>query len=279
MEIKTLENTSVAEITSVFNEAFQGYFIPLVFTGQTMAAKIKSEGILLHYSVGAFEEGKLVGFILHAFEVINGVKTIYNAGTGVIAPFRGRGLTEALYRYCIPLLKQHGIGHHVLEVIDNNAPAIKIYRKIGFREMRSLAAYKGSLPPKDGPPFLIKEIDRIPGEMVPLFELEPAWQNAVASVYRDITAHTMVGVFSDGELVGFAAFVPTTARVKVCFVQPAHRRKGIGTALLHYMQQASTATQLVLTNIDESYRPANLFLQALGFQHFLSLYEMKMEVK
>ena len=278
MEIKTLEHTSVADITTVFNEAFRGYFIPLVFTEDTMAAKLKSEGIQLRYSVGAFEDGKLVGFILHGYDVIRGIKTIYNGGTGVIASHRGKGITTLLYQYCIPLLQQQGINHHLLEVIDNNAPAISIYRKLGFVEERKFNVYKGLVSTKVDSPCIIREIEQIPGEMVSLFEMEPAWQNSIASVERDKAAHKIAGAFIEDELVGFGSFVPSTGRVKQCFVLPAFRRKGVGTALLHYMQQNSSSDQLVITNIDDAYLPANSFLQALGFQNFLGLYEMKMEV-
>ena len=109
MEIKTLKDVSVAEIAAVFNEAFQDYFIPLAFTEVTMRAKMRSEGIDFAYSIGAFENDKLVGFILHGYDIIDGVKTIYNGGTGVIASHRGKGLTAAMYEYCIPLLLQQGI--------------------------------------------------------------------------------------------------------------------------------------------------------------------------
>jgi ribosomal protein S18 acetylase RimI-like enzyme len=211
--------------------------------------------------------------------VINGVKTIYNGGTGVIANFRGKGITASTYEYAIPLLKQKGICHHVLEVIDNNALAINIYQKIGFSTVRKLNVYKGVLSSNASTLFTLKEIESIPAEMESLFEMEPAWQNSVASTERDKASHKIVGVYIGDELAAFGSFVPASGRVKQCFVLPEHRRQGLGTGLLHHMQQNSTATQLVVTNIDESYLSANRFLEALGFQNFLGLYEMKLEVK
>ena len=278
MEIKTLAHISIADITSAFNEAFRGYFIPLEFTDQAMAAKIKSEGIQLDCSVGAFQNGKLVAFILHGLDVINGVPTIYNAGTGVLPAFRGKGLTKSLYQYAIPLLGKQGFHHHVLEVIEQNVPAIKIYEHIGFHKVRKLNAYKGSIAAKTVTDCDVKEVESVPKTMQSLFEMTPAWQNSVTSIDRDWKNHQIVGGFIGDELVAIGAFVASTGRVKLCFVLTEHRRKGIGTALLSFMQQNASANQLVLTNVDDSYRPANEFLKALNLENFLSLYEMKMEV-
>ena len=104
-------------------------------------------------------------------------------------------------------------------------------------------------------------------------------QNSVRSIERDRDAHKIIGAYKDNELVAFGTFIPATGRVKQVFALPAHRRQGIATALFQYMQTNSASGQLVVTNVDASYLPANQFLEALGFQNFLGLYEMKMEVK
>ena len=63
MELRTLENASLPQITAAFNEAFSDYFIKLQVSTEGMAAKIKGEGILQRYSVGAFDGDQLVGLI------------------------------------------------------------------------------------------------------------------------------------------------------------------------------------------------------------------------
>ena len=279
MDIRTLERTSLAEITASFNEAFSDYFIPLQFTGESMAAKIKSEGILLKYSVGAFEGGRMVGYMLHGYDVVDGVKTIYNGGTGVVPAFRNKGITTTMYQYIIPRLQKEGIHHHILEVIDNNYPAMKVYEKIGFEKVRSLVAFKGSAAIDGAIAYEIKGLDAVPAEVSSFSEMEAAWQNSVGSIARDREGHVPVGAYDDDKLIGFAVYVAATGRVKQCAVHPRHRRKGVGRSLFHYIQQNSGRGQLVVTNVDEAYEPALQFLQVLDFQPFLRLYEMKMEVR
>lgn len=277
MELRTLENASLPQITAAFNEAFSDYFIKLQFSTEGMAAKIKGEGILQRYSVGAFDGDQLVGFILHGYDVVDGVKTIYNAGTGVIPAYRGKGLTTALYRYSIPLLKREGIHSHLLEVIDNNHTAKKIYNAIGFETVRRLGAFRCTEPIHKTAPYDIRAIDSLPVADA-FMSVKPAWQNTTASINRDKEGHALIGAFEENTLVGYAAFVPATGRIKQVAVLPPHRGKRIGTALFQHMLQHSGNGQLLLTNVDEAYQPAIHFLTALGFQKILGLYEMKMQV-
>ena len=278
MEFRTLENTPVQEIITAFNEAFSDYFIRLQLSLETMASKMKAENILLPYSVGAFENEKLAGFILHGYDVIDGVKTIYNAGTGVIPSFRGKSVTAAMYRFVIPLLQQQDIHTHVLEVIDNNFPAIKIYNEVGFEIVRYLAAFKSTNAIEKLNDIEVIQIKPVKEEVKPFASMVPAWQNSLASIERDKESHQFFGVYKANRLIAYAAYVPSTGRVKQCAVHPDHRRKGIGRALFYHMQQNSGMGELLVTNIDVVYKPAVSFFNALGFEKLLGLHEMKLDL-
>ncbi|HYO21311.1 MAG TPA: GNAT family N-acetyltransferase [Flavisolibacter sp.] len=279
MQIRTLENTSLAEITAVFNNAFQGYFVKLEFTEESMAAKIKSEGIRREFSIGAFDNNRLVGFILHGYDSVNEVKTVYNAGTGVIAAYRGQGITKALYQYAIPFLAEEGIRTHLLEVIDGNLPAMHIYEQIGFKKIRKLHAFKSQVPIQVRQTYAVEELRGIPSEAFIFPEMISAWQNSLSSVERAKEDHRLISVSENNLVIGFAAYVAANGRIKQLAVHPQYRRKGVGAALLQYIGQNSSAPQLVATNIDEAYEPCIQFLQALGFEKFLSLDEMKLVIR
>ena len=90
---QTLENISTDKILEVFNLAFSDYIIPFCLTKEQLEDKIKSESIRLEFSVGAFENNQLIGFILHGFDVVDNMKVIYNGGTGVIPAKRGNKAT------------------------------------------------------------------------------------------------------------------------------------------------------------------------------------------
>ncbi|HET7898308.1 MAG TPA: GNAT family N-acetyltransferase, partial [Flavisolibacter sp.] len=246
MEIRTLAHTSISDITNTFNEAFSDYIIPLQFTEDGMRTKLKGEGVVPAFSIGAFDGDKLVGLILHGVDEINGIKTVYNAGTGVIPSYRGRGLTTAMYRFAIPLLRNAGIYHHVLEVIESNGTAKKIYDAVGFQTVRTLAAFRSTAPIAEAPDVSFRELDSLPSEAA-FASMEPAWQNSTASINRDTESHQLIGAFYHNQLVGYAAYSPSAGRVKQCAVLPSFRRQKIATALFCHMLQNSRTGNLVLT--------------------------------
>jgi ribosomal protein S18 acetylase RimI-like enzyme len=213
VELKTLESTPITDILTSFNHAFSDYFIKLQLTEETIASKFRSENIDLSLSVGAFNNNRLIGFILHGYDELDGVPTVYNAGTGVIPGFRGQGITKSLYEYCIPLLKTKGIHSHLLEVIDNNYTAIKIYQEIGFKKIRTLDAFKCQQTVAANTTVTIMGIESITEEMQAFGSVKTSWQNSTESINRDIENHKLVGAFRDNELIGYAAFVPATGRV------------------------------------------------------------------
>lgn len=143
IQIKTLAKTSLEKITGTFNLAFSDYFVPIHLTLEQLSAKMKSDRVNLEYSVGAFEEEELIGFILHGTDIIEDKKVAYNGGTGVIPSKRGKGLTKQMYDFILPRLKEEGIDYLTLEVIFKNIQAIKSYERVGFKIARELKCYKG----------------------------------------------------------------------------------------------------------------------------------------
>jgi ribosomal protein S18 acetylase RimI-like enzyme len=274
MDVRTLQHCSLAQITEVFNHAFSDYIIPLKLTNEAMAEKMKTENISLELSAGAFDQEQLAGFVLHGYDVIEGVPTVYNGGTGVIPSHRGRAITASIYHHIIPKLQSRGIHHHVLEVISTNKPAISVYEKLGFKKQRELGVYKKSDPINFISDVEIKEME-LDGSLFKTFSsCGPSWQNNTASIFRNREGHEFIAAFLDDQIAGCAVYVKATGRVKQLAVHPNHRRKGIGTALISYMMNHKKGEALVLTNIDLNYQPAIAFFQKPGFQQLLTQFEM-----
>ena len=109
MEISSLKNLSILELTTLFNLAFADYFVKINLTPEILQEKIYSENVKLNKSVGIFSGNKPVGFILHAVRTINEQKIAYNAGTGVVPEFRGEKSTIKMYKHILPILKKSGV--------------------------------------------------------------------------------------------------------------------------------------------------------------------------
>ena len=276
MEIRNLSAVPLSELTQVFNQAFEGYFVPLQLTEEAMATKIRSENINLNYSVGVFDHNQLKGFILHGLQMQSGRKMVYNGGTGVVPEFRGNQWTEQMYGAVIPLLKQDGIYEHQLEVIEQNTKALRIYEKIGFNTVRTLSCFKGRLERILEPEVSIREVP------IPRFEVytgfwnfSPTWQNDTPAILRALDSHKVIEMNKDEELIGYAIYAPSNGRVKQFAIHPAYRCRGYGRALFGYLCNVPEKREVNLINIDERDASSMAFFKAIGFQRFLGLLEMK----
>jgi ribosomal protein S18 acetylase RimI-like enzyme len=275
MRFQDLSFVSIPELTGAFNEAFSGYFVPLQLTEEAMEVKLRSEGIDLQYSIGAFDGDRLCGFILHGVDTRHGHTAVYNAGTGVVRAYRGKGLTQQLYQAVLSRLTREGMIHHQLEVIDQNAPAIRAYEKVGFTRTRSLSCFKGTAEGQPDPVLTFEEITAPDLDTYsPYWSFIPTWQNDTPSVGRALDAHKVIELRKDGELLAYAIYAPASGRVKQYAVHPAHRRKGYGRQLFTYLCSLNDNQLLTLINVDESDAASMNFFNTLGFQRFLRLWEM-----
>ncbi len=55
--------------------------------------------------------------------------------------YRGQGVGALLLRHCISSARQHGAISVSLHVAVDNVAAMSLYKRLGFAEVRKLAAY------------------------------------------------------------------------------------------------------------------------------------------
>jgi ribosomal protein S18 acetylase RimI-like enzyme len=65
-----------------------------------------------------------------------GLGAIQNVG--IVAPLRGQGLGEALVLQALHGFRRAGVHRAVLEVTAQNGPAIRLYRRLGFRRAKTI---------------------------------------------------------------------------------------------------------------------------------------------
>lgn len=276
MKIQNLQYCSLSELKEVFNLSFANYFVPLQLTEEQLSKKLKNDGISLEFSVGAFHEDKLVGFIFNGIDLYEGSKMAYNGGTGVIPQFRGQKLPVKMYEYIIPKLKKEGVKSCILEVIDENIPAIKSYEKVGFQKVRELISFKGFPEVQDKPKGLTFE------EVAPewhilrrLRDFEPTWQNSEAAIKRSGKELKTLGMKVGNQLIGFAVFNPSNGRI-IQFGVVNH--KNVYLQFLFKEISQHLQSPLTFINIDKN-SPASVdLLTTIGLKPFLTQYEMRMEL-
>jgi ribosomal protein S18 acetylase RimI-like enzyme len=275
MKIDKLINRSKEEIIEVFNKSFADYLVPLQLNAEQFDLKCKTDQVDLNYSLGIEDKGRLVGFILNGLDQVNGKSVLYNAGTGVIPEYRGKGIVKQLYHYLIPKLTN--INYLSLEVISDNIPAIKAYEKVGFDIYRHLHCYKGSLPLLN----TVQEIDVLESDnydwerFKSFWDWEPSWSNSISALNLLKSSNKLIVAQQDQKVIAYLVYNPLTKRIQQFAVDKAQRNKGIGSALLAYLAEHYDK-QVGIINVDARFDGSNEFLKKLGFEKFISQYEMVM---
>lgn len=275
MEFRTLTNVSVDEILEVFNLSFSDYIVPFHLTKEMLTSKIAAEKLDMDISVGGFEDGKLVSFILQSEKIEEGQKIIYNGGTGVVPESRGKGLVRKMYDFIIPVLKERNADILLLEVIEGNAAAIRAYENLGFTIVRKLLCFKGNISSgKENKEITIKEMDEFPWDSLRSFwDIEPSWQGCVYVLDPMPESYTTIGAYADEKLVGYIIYNPLARKIHQIAVDKNYRKQGIGSILFNTIADGNP---IAINNVDDISIETRTFLDhKIGLENWLSQFEMK----
>lgn len=281
MEFKTLSNTSIEDILEVFNLSFSDYVIPFHLSKEQLEAKIAAEKLNLNLSVGAFENGRLAGFILQAEKIENGEKIIYNGGTGVVPASRGKGLVRKMYDFIIPTLKEKNADTLLLEVIESNEPAIRAYENLGFNKVRRLLCFNGNIrSDKENAEIAVRNMKDFQWEKLFAFwDIEPSWQGSVFVLEPMPENYINLGAYVGEKLVGYIIYNPAARKVLQMAVDKDYRKQGIGTTLFNAIREKNGGQTIALNNVDDSSENTRKFLsEKIGLNNWLSQFEMKRPV-
>jgi ribosomal protein S18 acetylase RimI-like enzyme len=265
-----------ADFTSLYEcflEAFSDYQVDMRMSPEQFQQRIVRDGVRLEISAGAFDGNRMVGFYMNASGVWLDKQTAYDAGTGVIPAYRRQGVGKELFAFMLPRLKEASVSQYLLEVLTSNEPAVSLYRRLGFTEIRRLAVFRRSEAVKSPDAAVVLRHSEQPDwELFKSFwDGYPSWQNSIEAVER--TDRVIICAYVDDRCVGYGiAFKPAASLMQLA-VAPTYRRKGIGSKILSALQD-EIREGLKVNNIDEELKGTMAFFQANEFKLVLEQYEM-----
>lgn len=268
-----------------FLKAFEDYIVPIQLNEDQFKAKLQREGIDPNYCVAAYDGELMVGFILTGLGEWQGKPTAYNGGTGVIPAFRGQRLTQQLYNLLIKKLRESGVEYCLLEVIEQNKPALKSYLNLGMEITRSLNCYRSKIE------YLILDItitSKVQVKRAPkpnwdnyqrFWDIEPSWQNSVQSVKRSINDALIIEAYDEyDKLNGYLILYPKSGAIAQLAVSKDSRSQGIGTSLLIEAANLSQNQMLMCMNVDSDAKEINEYLTRRNFAYILKQHEMLLQL-
>ncbi|WP_353162354.1 GNAT family N-acetyltransferase [Myroides odoratus] len=277
MKVIDLSQVDKEAIVQVLNESFADYIIPLQLTVEQLENKIAAENIQLHLSVGVLDQEKLVGFMLHALNSVEGKLTAYNAATGVVPSHRGQGLVAKMYAWLLERLVPLEVEQLVLEVIEGNHSAIRAYEKMGYHKARKLICFEGETEVNQAnKPVEIQELTDFNWTVFSSFwDIQPSWQNSVSALENSKARCHILGAYQAEKMVGYLIFNPMSKRVLQLAVDADYRRQGIATQLIETMQQITASKAVYVYNIDDTSKAMAAFFSQLNLASDLAQFEMK----
>ena len=275
-----LQEASFKELYATFTQAFSDYVFPFALTEEQFRNHLALNGVDLERTAGCYLDGELVGFSLNGFGDWQGVRTVYDAGTGVIPQYRRRHVSEAMFAMMLPVFRDQGMQQCLLEVITSNTGAIKLYEKLGFTIKRELAVLQvdGEMttPVPISPDI---EVRRLDGPDWPVFsgfwDGIPSWQNSPEAIDRSQKNKTVKAAFVGDRCVGYMIYSSKVGRAAQMAVDREYRHHGVGSALLKEMR-ADTAEgyPMQIINVDKSLSGAIEFFTDHGFYERVAQFEM-----
>ena len=279
MEIKSLNNICFDELFEAFEQAFADYEVQL--NKAELFAMLKRRGFEPKASFGAFDGNKTVSFTCNGIGNFYGTPTAYDTGTGTLKEYQGKGLATQVFNYSIPYLKALGIKEYLLEVLQHNTGALSVYQKLGFEVTREFYYFKlknNQINPSTRTldfPYTLKPIKIDEHNSIPRFwDFKPSWQNSMEAIERNIEDFICLGVFAEGNLIGYGVFEPTSGDVTQIAVDKQYRRRGVGSLLFQKMLESNKHSSLKIINTDIECHSITAFLQSKNIEPAGKQFEM-----
>lgn len=217
------------DLVQFLNRGFEDYAVPIQFDAVMFANMQRKDDIDLSLSRVLTLDGQPCGIALVAPRPARRASRL--AAMGIAREVRGKGAGTWLMEQLIGEARQRGEGEMVLEVIERNEPAVRLYRKYGFQTVRRLIGLSRKDARENGRGDLQK-ID--PGELSRLISQyglpDLPWQlsgETISNMDPPICAYRRGPAY-------LAISSPEAEHVVIwsLLVEPQWRGRGLGSSLL-----------------------------------------------
>jgi GNAT superfamily N-acetyltransferase len=216
------------EAAAVMTRGFADYFVTIRADAATLAAFARVDGVDLAASRVAVRDGTAVAGAL----VARRGWSSRLAGMSVVPEARGTGVGRALVERLLEEARGRGERRMELEVIEQNAPAVRLYESAGFERRRRLVGALGRPP---AGPVVPSELTEADPRILAAAVAAHGWPDLPWQVSAESLAHA--GPPTEAWRLGpawalVALPAPETLLLRAVVTEASARRQGHGRALL-----------------------------------------------
>lgn len=270
-------------VVAAFNRSFEGYFVPMTHTTDTLRSLIEVNDVsLAHSFVAVDEHGHPGGVVLLALRGARG----WIAGMGLAPQWRGRGQAAPLMQVALAEARALGLTTVALEVLAQNTLARRLYARLGFANMRALAVFTGPLANKapavdERAPIRELPVERALADFAALHQAPPPWQRELAALVH-MAGSLRALAQMDGDMVRASLIhMPSGLGYSImdCGSSAAtpDARRDDTIALIHALMAAMPGAQVRAINVPPG-DPLGDALSALGCPTPHTQWEMKLRL-
>lgn len=264
------------QAAAALTRSFEGYIVPIKMTPQSFERRFRGESLDPFASRVYYQGEDVAGIVL----VARRGWTSRIAAMGVAPDLRGHGLGRRLLTEAVEEARTRGDRAVLLEVIEQNTPALQLYTSFGFRPLHRLFGFrKEAGPVVDASTDVLTEIDPLDfarraareGERdLPWMltaETLAAATFPVRAFHLDRRAYALTGDLSADTVPLVALLVPRS-----------RRRQGYGSRLVRALDASFPGkTWMVSAIVPETLAPD--FFPKLGWERTkINQLEMRLEL-
>jgi len=136
LDVKPASDYPLPDLTQLLNLSFENYLIPITFNRSQFLTMIRKDGIDLSASRVLLADGQPAGIALIARR--DTLRASRLAVMGIVQSQRGKGAGSWFMDKLIQEARKRNDHDMVLEVIEQNEYAVRLYQKCGFQSVRRL---------------------------------------------------------------------------------------------------------------------------------------------
>jgi len=228
LELVTASAYPLAALAGLFERCFEDYVVEVRMSAEALAARARVESVDLAASRIVVRDGEPVALAL----IARRGWTARLAAMGVVKAARRTGVGRFAVERLLDEARARGERRFVLEVVESNVGAVRLYEGAGFRAVRRLVGYRAAaIAPA---PDALTPCD--PVELGRRLALEPGsddlpWQVAPTSIGQVAPPAAAHGL--DGAAFALVSGVSaTTVFLGGVLTDPGHRRRGLARRLV-----------------------------------------------
>lgn len=251
MELIPTTCFTIQQLVDAYNQTRIDYPVPMPMTARRLQEYVDMYDVDLDASVVAMEDDEMLGLCMLGIREGRGWIT----RLGVLPNTRRGGSGEAMMEYCIDQAARQGMSIVQLEVIEGNAPAHRLFRKLGFVETQKLLILRrppGTPPANHRPPEATTEW-LSSDDVIARAAHRPwqvAWTNQVESLINAGGVEGLAAAEQESQRRGWVSFKQTALQLKKVIVGPDEGYEiAPAYTLLAHLHERFPALDTIVENI------------------------------